>query len=635
MGIERIAAVEDRTPDRLDPLVKLHRPAVEIAPQTFLEIDAEIRQVARAAGGRDGLRSHRLTLRTCRQRHLWRLPSPRAGESAGARPGDVPAEAVDHEVADEELLRRLFAGIVDRFTLELHTSATGDPGHLGLLAAAWRLARRKLERPVEDHIEGSRLEFGRRPLRDHRVDEPRLLAVEVEPALPGDVELAGLTLRRGRRRAACHAERLECPSPGGHRQRQPSGTVDGEPVMAAVKLDHRPFEIEAPPLHHGRPTRNDRLGVGPRRPRELHLVAANLHARLGHGPRCRRREWLLDEVHLPLHRHLVHFVAGVGKRHLSADERGAGDHLSTFSRRGDLCRRQGCRGGRSWWRRLARGWCRGGSGCDSLHGRRRVDGPEPEFEPVGPRRDLLGISLNHATGEQPRRPNAGEIGTCGGVGLRGPLPLHHIEPEVHLGGRQPALRLDGHIGIAGQRHDVPVAVGPHPEPLLPPSLCRRRLLRTHADPAGPHGHERPRVAGFAGHVVDLSGLHLRPLCDERHRLFTIEQDSPRGDLVAEPGGTGLELRPGRAGHDGRAFCLNLHRLEASAGMRGRTSARPLRLTGQHDREQVARELLGGAIGCGPDHIHVILERDHVGRGIHAQRAAARDEHRWRGGWAFG
>ena len=201
---------------------------------------------------------------------------------------------------------------------------------------------------------------------------------------------------------------------------------------------------------------------------------------------------------------------------------------------------------------------------------------------------------------------------------------------MHLRGRQPPLRFNGHVGVARQRHHVAVAIRSHPQPLLPPRLRRRRLLRTHADPAGPDSHEGPRIAGFAGHVVDLPGLHLRPLRDERHWLLAIEQDSPRGDLVAESGGAGLELRAGRAGHHGRALGLDFYRLETTAGRRGGAVRGRFRLAGQHDREQVARELFGGAVGSGADHIDMILECDHVGRDVHAQRAAARDEHRRRG-----
>ena len=169
------------------------------------------------------------------------------------------------------------------------------------------------------------------------------------------------------------------------------------------------------------------------------------------------------------------------------------------------------------------------------------------------------------------------------------------------------------------------AVGPHPEPLLPAGLRRRGLVRRDANPAGADRHQRAGIAGRARTVVDLAGLHLGAAGHERDGLGAVEQDSSGGQLVAEAGGAGLEFAGGAAHDHRRALRLDLLRLEpALCG-----AALPARLAAEEDRKQVARELVGAAFGHGPEHVDVILERDHVGRDVEAEAAPAADEHRWR------
>ena len=644
MRIERVAAPDDRAPDRLDALVKLHRPPVEIPPQPALEVDAEIGELTGPVGRCHRLGSHAASLGPCGQRHLRRLARPRARQPPRTRAGHVATGPVDHQIADEQLLRRTVTGLIDRLALDLHAGPAGDLRHLRLLAAALRFVGSKLERPVEDHVERAGPEIGRAPLGDDGVDEAGLGAIEVESALPAHVEGArragGGRWRRG---VAGERERLQRSGAARHRQRELPGAVDGEPILAPVKLHHRSLEVEPPALHDGGAARHDRLGVRTRRPRQLHLVAADVDARLGGRAAGGGRKRLLDEVHLPLHRHLVDLVARGGQCHLPANERRRGDHLAACPRRrslprwgGDHRRRRGSgRGQRRSGGRRGHGCGGRGKLCwsDRRSGR-RFDGPEPEFEPIGPGRQLFGVGFDHAAGEQPRRPDAREVWPGRGIGLRGPRALHDIEPEMDLGGREPALRLHGDVGIARERDHVPLPFGPHPQPLLPPGLRRRRLLRPHAEPARAHGHQRTRVARRSGAVVDLAGLHLGAFRHERHRLLAVEQDPPGRDLVAEPCRPHLQFRTGRAGHDRRALRLNLHRLEPTTdgGRRGHGSTvGRLGLPGEHDRQQVARELFGGPVGSGPDHVDVFLEGDHVGRHVHAQRAAAADEHGGRGG----
>ena len=195
---------------------------------------------------------------------------------------------------------------------------------------------------------------------------------------------------------------------------------------------------------------------------------------------------------------------------------------------------------------------------------------------------------------------------------------------MHLRRSQSALALDDDLGVAGDRHDVPFSVRPHPQPLLPPYLHRRRLGRAAAKPARPHGEQRARIAGRARAVIDAAGLHLRVANGERDRLVAVEQDAAGGDLVAEACGPCLELGA-VAGHDHRtALRLDLDGLEPPLAP---FPAAGLGLTaGEHDREQVAGEVIGGRYGGGADDIDVILERDHVGRDVEAEAPTAAHEY---------
>ena len=188
MRIERVATPDDRAPDRLDPLVKLHRPPVEIPPQPPLEIDAEIGELTGTVGRCHRLGSHAASLGPRGQRHLRRLARPGARQPSRTRAGHVAAGPVDHQIANEQLLCRTVTGLIDRLALNFHAGPAGDLRHLRLLAAALRFVDSKLERPVEDHVERAGPEIGRAPLGDDGVDEAGLRAIEVESALPAHVE---------------------------------------------------------------------------------------------------------------------------------------------------------------------------------------------------------------------------------------------------------------------------------------------------------------------------------------------------------------------------------------------------------------------------------------------------------------
>ena len=194
---------------------------------------------------------------------------------------------------------------------------------------------------------------------------------------------------------------------------------------------------------------------------------------------------------------------------------------------------------------------------------------------------------------------------------------------MHLGATQPALRLDCNLGIAGDRRHVPVSIRTHPQPLLPAGLHGRRSRGPCPQPAGPHGHQRARRGGRPRHVVDRAGLHLRAPRDKRYRLVAVEQDPPRGDLIAEPGRPGLEPGATRPGDHRRALGLNLERLQFRLATR--TTRRGF-LPAEHDRQQFTGELVGRTSGHRADDLHLILTGDHVGRHIQTEAATTGDEH---------
>ena len=207
-----------------------------------------------------------------------------------------------------------------------------------------------------------------------------------------------------------------------------------------------------------------------------------------------------------------------------------------------------------------------------------------------------------------------------------------IEPQVHLCGCQPALRLDIDLRGAEHRRHVAPAIGPQPQPLLPAGSHGRPAFGAGVEPAGAHSQKLARIPRRPRRVVDLAGLELALPHDERHGLLTVEHDPPRGDLVAEPRGPRLD--PGRhARHNrGATLRLDLRRLEPAmpgAGRR-RTAAVVVSLrlaaAGQQDREQVAGEPVAGRALARPHDVDLILQRDHVRRHVEAEAAAAAHEH---------
>ena len=165
-------------------------------------------------------------------------------------------------------------------------------------------------------------------------------------------------------------------------------------------------------------------------------------------------------------------------------------------------------------------------------------------------------------------------------------------------------------------------VGAEAEPLLPPGGERGRVGRPRPQPPRADGHERSRVARRAGGVVDRPGLHLRLLEDERHRLLAIEDDPPRGDLVAEAHRPRFKAGPRAPGHDGRPLGLDLDRLQPG-GHRPR-----FLVTTEDDCKEIAGQLIVGAARERADDVDMILERDHIRRHVHAQAPPAADKH-WR------
>ena len=164
------------------------------------------------------------------------------------------------------------------------------------------------------------------------------------------------------------------------------------------------------------------------------------------------------------------------------------------------------------------------------------------------------------------------------------------------------------------------AVGAEAEPLLPAGGEGGRVGRACPQPAGADGHECPRIARGAGGVVDRSGLHLRFLEHERHRLLAIEDDPPRGDLVAEAHRPRFETGAGAPRHHRRTFGLDLDRLEP------RSQASLLPVASEDDGEEFAGELVVRPIGKRPHDLDMFLERDHVRRHVHAQAPPTTDEH---------
>ena len=248
---------------------------------------------------------------------------------------------------------------------------------------------------------------------------------------------------------------------------------------------------------------------------------------------------------------------------------------------------------------------------------------EPHLELVGSGGELLDVDLDHRSREHPGGLHAGHPGRepRGGRGRR--CARCQRQPEVDLPRLEPPLRLHLDIGLAGQRRHMLRAVGPQTEPLLPAGGEGRHVGRARPQPPRADGHQGPRITRRAGGVVDRPRLHLRLLEDERHRLLAIEDDPPRGDLIAQAHRPGFEPGGGAPGHDRRPLGLDLHRLQS-----GRHRSRLL-VPPQNDGEELTGKLIMGAARERADDIDMILERDHVRRHVHAQASPATDEHRRR------
>ena len=200
---------------------------------------------------------------------------------------------------------------------------------------------------------------------------------------------------------------------------------------------------------------------------------------------------------------------------------------------------------------------------------------------------------------------------------------------MHFGGTQATLRFNRNIGITGDGCHMAVAIGPHPQPLAPAGLHRRRAVGCCAQPAWSNGHQRTGSPCQPRRVIDRSCLHFHAASHQRHSLFTVKQNAACGDLVAQPSSPGLKPRGTATRHDGRAACLNLKRHQ-SAAHRQSSWLRQTRCwlpPPQHDRQHFAGQLIGCAAGHSTHHVDMVFKRNHIRRHVEAEAAAATDKHR--------